>query len=36
MACELASLGTLNSTMPRWMELEYEIRVKGFVESLKM
>ena len=32
--CVMASLGTLNSTMPRWMDAEYERRVEGLVESL--
>ena len=34
--CDLASLGTLNSIMPRWMDATYESRVDGPVESLKM
>ena len=32
---ELASLGTLNSTIPRWTDAGYDSRVKGLVESLK-
>ena len=32
---DLASLGTLNSRMPRWMDAEYDSNVDGLVESLK-
>ena len=35
-AWELASLGTLNSTIPRWMDAGYDSRVKGLMESSKM
>ena len=34
-ACDVASLGTLNSIMPRWTDAVYESRVNGLVESLK-
>ena len=33
---ELASLGTLNSTIPWWTIAGYDSRVKGLVESSKM
>ena len=32
---DLALLGTLNSMIPRWTDVEYDIRVDGLVESLK-
>ena len=35
-ACDVASLETLNSLMPTWMDAMYESRVDGPVESLKM
>ena len=35
-ACELASFGTLNSTIPKCTDAGYDIRVKGLVESSKM
>ena len=32
---DLDSLGTLNSRMPRWMDVAYGSNVYGLVESLK-
>ena len=35
-ACVLASLGTFNLRMPRWMDMEHERSIDGLVESLNM
>ena len=32
---DLDLLGTLNSRIPRWTDVEYDSRVDGLVESLK-